>query len=401
MSQTTVIAPPQPGWHAPESITVASVPSGHVYVRHLLDPDPCVDSGATTYLADPRPDRSRSAPTVSPWWPPAMLNPQWIRDHDEFDVMHLQFGFDALAPAELVDVVDAVHDTGRALVYTVHDLRNPHHLGREEHDASLDVLVPSADVVVTLTQGAAAEIHRRWGRRAVVLPHPHVVDLEILAERERQSLISVAEPDAPFVVGLHAKSLRAGMDPATILPALCEAVDRIPGGRLQINGHPDVLRPGGDRFDPRLARALVAAAAALGERLDLRVHDYFDDAQLWTYLSDLDVSVLPYRFGTHSGWLEACRDLGTAIVAPTCGYYADQGPVHSYAMDEYSFNHGSLVDAIDRAYAAGPTVPVSVAQRTAQRRMLAQAHTDLYLRAIDAVGQRVGVGRGGRACASV
>ena len=34
------------------------------------------------------------------------------------------------------------------------------------------------------------------------------------------------------------------------------------------------------------------------------------DDELWDYLQSLDVSVLPYRFGTHSGWLEACHDLG-------------------------------------------------------------------------------------------
>ena len=31
------------------------------------------------------------------------------------------------------------------------------------------------------------------------------------------------------------------------------------------------------------------------------------------------------KFGTHSGLLEACRDLGTAVVAPACGAYGDQG----------------------------------------------------------------------------
>ena len=46
------------------------------------------------------------------------------------------------------------------------------------------------------------------------------------------------------------------------------------------------------------------------------------------------MSVLPYRFGTHSGWLEACVDLGTAVVAPSCGFYAEQQPVHSYRHDE-------------------------------------------------------------------
>ncbi|MGN6613238.1 MAG: PaaI family thioesterase, partial [Angustibacter sp.] len=67
--------------------------------------------------------------------------------------------------------------------------------------------------------------------------------------------------------------------------------------------------------------------------VDLHVHDYFTDEELWAYLQGLDVSVLPYRFGTHSGWLEACHDLGTWVVAPDCGFYAEQRTVLSYAAD--------------------------------------------------------------------
>ena len=62
------------------------------------------------------------------------------------------------------------------------------------------------------------------------------------------------------------------------------------------------------------------------------MHDYFTDDELWDYLSSLDVSVLPYRFGTHSGWLEACFDLGTIVLAPDCGYYAEQRPCVTYAV---------------------------------------------------------------------
>ena len=89
--------------------------------------------------------------------------------------------------------------------------------------------------------------------------------------------------------------------------------------------HSDVMDRGGARHDPEL----VDGCARRGRRRAARlvVHDFFTDAQLWAYLRDeIDVSVLPYRFGTHSGWLEACHDLGTAVVAPNCGYYREQRP---------------------------------------------------------------------------
>ena len=89
---------------------------------------------------------------------------------------------------------------------TVHDLRNPHHHERDLHDAQLGVLVEAADAVLTLTPGAAAEIAERWGREALVVPHPHVVD--------GAAALRVRGPAHDgFVIGVHAKSLRAGMDP--------------------------------------------------------------------------------------------------------------------------------------------------------------------------------------------
>jgi hypothetical protein len=270
-------------------------------------------------------------------------------------------------------VVDAVHSRGRAFVYTAHDLRNPHHATSGLHEAQLTVLVEQADAVLTLTPGAAAEIERRWGREVTVLPHPHVVDFETMAR-----VADAPGPDSasPFRVGLHVKSLRASMDPLAILPTLVRTVRDLPNAVLQVNGHRDVLEPEGARPHAELG-AYLRTAESNGD-LELHVHDFMSDAELWDYLASLDVSVLPYRFGTHSGWLEACRDLGTAVVAPTCGFFDEQGPVHSYQLDEHRFAPDSLSRALWDAYEAGPLRPVSVEERRRQREVIAEAHRSLY-----------------------
>ncbi|WP_368498702.1 glycosyltransferase family 1 protein [Herbiconiux sp. A18JL235] len=381
--------------HAPrrETIRVASVPSGHVYVRHLspVDGGPGEPETATARetapvhrLPDPHPDDPRRS-AVERWWPPAMLQAEWVHEHaDEFDVFHLQFGFDARTPDELRELTEALRLHRKPFVYTVHDLRNPHHPDRREHDAQLDVLIPAADALITLTSGAAAEIERRWGRHATVLPHPHVVDLETMRERQAGRL----NPDAPASpspspgrlrpvrVGVHVKSLRASMNPGPVIEALVEALDGIPGAVLQVDGHSDVLDAAGSRFDPELA-GLLRRREEEGA-LELHVHDFFTDDELWAYLDSLDVSVLPYRFGTHSGWLEACRDLGTAVVAPDCGYYADQGPVHSYHHDESGLDEQSLARAVRAAASAPPPQPASPDARARQRDNVASAHLALY-----------------------
>jgi glycosyltransferase involved in cell wall biosynthesis len=346
------------------AITVASVPASHVYVRHIAAERP----DGVRRLPDPDP-LAPGRSTEQVWWPPVMLRPAWAAEHD-FDVFHVQFGFDAWEPSDLARLVDTLHQRDRALVHTVHDLRNPHHADRSLHDAQLDVLVPAADAVITLTPGAAREISRRWGRTATVLPHPHVVELSRLGRGT-----SPARGSA-FRVGLHVKSLRASMEPLRLLPDLVQAVRDLPNAVLQVNGHRDVLDPDGDRRAAQLASYLERGAAR-GD-LELRVHDFLPDGELWSYLESLDVSVLPYRFGTHSGWLEACRDLGTAVVAPSCGYYADQGPVHSYLHDEEQYDGDSLQKAIHDAWAAGPVAPLRVEMRRAQRARVARAHREIY-----------------------
>jgi len=301
-----------------------------------------------------------------------MLDPEWAASAD-FDLFHLHFGFDACDPARLRELVEVLRARRAPFVYTVHDLRNPHHRDRAAHDAQLDVLVPAADALVTLTRGAADEIARRWGREALVVPHPHVVDLPTMArmQRERET-----RTGAPFRVGLHVKSLRASMDPLVLLPTLVETVNALPDAVLQVNAHRDVLDDDGARRDAALATYLREQADR--GHLDLRVHDYLSDEDLWAYLGSLDVSVLPYRFGTHSGWLEACRDLGTTVVAPTCGYFADQGPVLTYGHDERGFDPASLEAALREAWTSRPRYGASVAERRAQRAEVAAAHDALY-----------------------
>ena len=70
-----------------------------------------------TRLADPDPVTPERS-TEQVWWPPVMLQPDWVRDHD-FDVFHIQFGFDAWDPAELDRLVQMLRERGRPLVYRV------------------------------------------------------------------------------------------------------------------------------------------------------------------------------------------------------------------------------------------------------------------------------------------
>ncbi|WP_143219027.1 glycosyltransferase family protein [Actinokineospora bangkokensis] len=350
-------------------LRVASVPGDHPYVHHL---SPATGGGSVRRLADV------PVPGAAPgqWWPPGMLRPEWVLAHaDDFDVLHVHFGFDDSSPEGLAALVAALRSVRRPLVMTVHDLHNPHFTDQRAHSAALDVLVPAAAAVMTLTPGAAAEIASRWGRAAVVVPHPHVVPVPWLDKPRRAH--------SGFVVGVHAKSLRANSDPLGVVEQLRGAARDLPGVTIRVDAHDD---PQG--------RAVARALA--GQDVDLRVHPRFSDDELWEYLSALDVSVLPYRFGTHSGWLEACYDLGTTALVPSCGHYAQQAPCLVYRWDAAPGDADSVRSALRSAWESPPRWRATAADRLRQRDIVAATHERVYRDVIASTGAVLGLaGRAG------
>lgn len=346
-------------------IRVASIPSGHPYVAHLSDvarPDDVVR------LDDPPPAVEDPAPDQ--WWPPAMLEPGWVTEHrDEFDLVHLHFGFDASTPADLDRWILELATSRCPLVFTVHDLVNPHFSDQTDHLSKLDRLIPAAQALLTLTPGAAAEIERRWNRTATVVPHPHIVPRQQLSNPARGGRTA----GRPFLIGVNAKNLRANLDPLPVLAALAGALDDLPPTVVRVDLHPEVLnRTDGDAVP--LRRWLDERAS--DPRWRIEVHPRLSDDDLFAYLGSLDLAVLPYRFGTHSGWLEACVDLGTRVLVPDVGYYAEQHGHPAFhrredgSIDQPGFTHALLTAIL------GP--PVATVDRVAQRQSIADAHGRVY-----------------------
>ncbi len=353
-------------------LRVASVPASHIYVRHLADPE---NDDGVFRLPDPVPADGQKVP--GGWWPPVMLEPGWVTDHrDEFDVFHVHFGFDAITTDDLRAVVDELERHHKPLIYTVHDLRNPHHGEPDAHGKQQDVLVGAADALITLTPGAARTVVERWERTAEVLPHPHVLDKARIQRPRRRQF--------PFVVAVHAKSVRANMDVLPVMDALVPLVEALPDAVLRLDVHDEIFESTSHWYAPELGARLVDYERY--DHVEVRVHPYFTDDELWDYLSSVSASVLPYRFGTHSGWLEACFDLGTAAVVPTCGFYSEQRPCEVFGFTEESFDPDSLRLAVRTQYdrwAAGLEAPrAGWAERHTERIEIARAHREIYQAAL-------------------
>jgi len=356
-------------WTGP--IRVASIPANHPYVRHLAAPD---GEGRVVRLPDPAPDVPDPLP--GQWWPPVMLDTGWVAaQHREFDLAHLHFGFDAATPAELTSWTAELARHGRPLIFTVHDLTNPHFVDQTRHEAHLDVLIPAADELITLTTSAAALIEQRWGRRASVIPHPHVVPLQNLHPEPRAAA-------GDLVIGMHAKSLRANVDPLPVLRALDAVTKQHARTVIQLNVHPDVLQRSDERA-AGLREWLSGRESDGGWRIE--VHPMFTDDELWRYLRSIDVYVLPYRFGTHSGWLEACVDVGTGVLVPDIGCYADQHGHPSFGRSGDWVDRAGLTELVGRLHADRSAATPPPPDRAAQRRWIAAEHERIYLRALDRV----------------
>ena len=191
---------------------------------------PVVDTGCAGYLIPSRPTDGRSPAGGGR---PLMLEPGWVTDnHDRFDVFHVHFGFDAVAPDDLGKVTDELKLHDKPLVYTVHDLRNPHHIEPTAHDeAARRSRRRRAHADYADTGCGPADFSSLGSTMRVVLPHPHVLE---------SARIDGLGPANPFVVAVHAKSVRANMDLPPVLdalvPVVAEATRAVLAGRRARRG---------------------------------------------------------------------------------------------------------------------------------------------------------------------
>ena len=316
------------------TVSVAHLPSSHPYVDHL------------------RPDGHDDAVAIV--------------DVDVFDVdalegrvdvVHVHFGFEHLDRRQLAAWCRELRRGRIGLVYTAHDLDNPHLVDQRAHHAAVAELARAADLVVTLTPWAARELRRRTDTASVVVPHPHVVPAEAL---RRPS----AEPRHGVYV--HAATLRPNLD-LDLLERVAGPAARLDGARIHVR------RSHLDAAPPAVRRQLRRLAAHDGVTLDIGPR--LDDDELWTRIGSSRVLLLPYRWGSHSGLLEAARDLGTPVVAPARGGFGDQGAT--------TYDGAA---SCRRALAAA-TAPVPTPDRAVERQYIASTHLWWYHRVAGRVGR--------------
>jgi beta-1,4-mannosyltransferase len=326
---------------------VLSYPPRHPYVDRL-------DGAAATLV-----HRDEQWPLL-----PSFYDPEWVAAHASgWDLAHLHFTWEQHPLDQVEAVLEAHQAAGRPVVWTVHDLRNPHTSTQREDDAYLAVLAARADAVTTLTPGAASDVSRRFARDAVVLPHGPLLEHHDAARyRERP------RPEGPTRVLLHARSLRRNLDVAAVLDAAARAVACGVEVQLVVSVHDDAS----------VRRAVERLLGDHRSGIEVVRHAPWTHPELCAAIADADALVLPYRWGTHSGLVELAADVGTPVIAAAVGFLAEQLPVRSVAAPGGELDVGQLADALRDAAAGDLPAPPSLAERDAARERFLAGHRDLY-----------------------
>lgn len=265
------------------------------------------------------------------WWPHPAYSAQYWREATELpDVVHAHFGFEHVTPDELQETVDAIKARGMPLVVTVHDLDNPHLEDQTDHHARLRILVDAADEVLTLTDCAAGAL---GGSAVGVVKHP--------------ALAAPVDVERAPRAAVFLKSMRTNVvaDPQFY----GDIAVRVP---LDIYAHQPL------------------------DGIDAHVHPPMSDAELHAAVARAAVCILPYTRGTHSGWLEMCRDLGTSVVVPDFGCYADQVDTPE-AVRVYPAGDGVAAGEVAAELIAQGPVPYA-GDRAAQLAQVRAAHAQIY-----------------------
>lgn len=320
----------------PDPIRVATIPGSGPYVDAVLPPG-VVRVGA--------------AAGPGPW-----LDARYLAEHaHQVDVSHLHTGSAQVTPAAGQCWSETVRRSGLPLVVTVHRVRDAGSMrpgaAGEAEDAHLEAVLATAEVVLTLTAGAADAIADRFGRTAIVVAHPTVArpDPELGAERG--------------LVGLRLRGVPLPDQDALVRAALSGAVSG--GGRLRV-----LVEAGSD-----VSRSV--RERAVDHEVEIVVHRAEERA---AQLQQLHVAVLPEPSGLHSRHLEVCRDVGTRVVAPRRGWLHGQwAEVVCYDTDELGrLDPVSLTGAVAAALTRPLLLPADRTWRAEQLAAVRRVHADVY-----------------------
>lgn len=301
-----------------------------------------------------------------------------------FDLLHLQ-SLELTRLDAIERVLQRCELENKGVIFTLHDIGPLFPDPAGDFPLRIKVACRVARRVITLTNAAATEVERRFGvapEKVVVVPHGPVLAVS------HDLWQKPAPRNAVFTIGMFGgvRPNRTFLTPA--VNALHGLDQREVCVRLLTRGlNPIELAPTSEGFQ-------LSVLAAADPRLSLELRPFPSDDEVAEFVQSLDLLVLPYLHGTHSGQLELALDLRTPVVAPRLGCYHAQWELHaSYVpepfwfscapADPYSYG-GPLLGALRAAHAEWregrlrPEGAVFRAIRALEHEEILRAHGEIY-----------------------
>lgn len=297
---------------------------------------------------------------------------------DWFDVLHLHT-VELASRQDILAVADRVKRDAKHLVITVHDMRPNIESDSIEFAEKLRLALAAADRAVTLTEAARRDLLAAGltSSPCEVVPHGPAFPNTVLQA-------------TPCGVGYGLAAFGA-LRPNRDFLRLVEAWRQLPR-RSRPPLH--LLLRGVTATDERREAAVLAALRETAEHhgdltLDVRP-DFVEPQVLAEWLRQSNLLVLPYRHVTHSGQLEAARDMGLSLLAPevptlqsqfpggaqAAGYPVTWFPVED--LDDPVNFAAHIATAAKKTEAPKEVVAMFRSFREREHQRIVECHTRLY-----------------------
>jgi glycosyltransferase involved in cell wall biosynthesis len=318
----------------------------------------------------------------------------WIESQaslEFFDILHVQ-SLELTSLMSIEKALERCQAERKGIVITIHELEPLFPDERKDFADRVRLACRFASGIVTLTKRAGEEIAARFGvdpSRIEIVPHGAVLPLS-------HSLWNAkVRKNWRFTMGMF-----GGFRPnRSFLTAAINALYGLDSADVSVQILSRGLNP--IEVGPTTEAWQVASLASSDKRLALRLLPFPSDDEIANFVHSLDVLVLPYLFGTHSGQLELAMDMGVPAIVPDIGCDAEQWRLHAGSVAEpywfkydprepYSFG-APLLEAMRFAHAnwlqrRGRVLDRSafLAVRRGEQDKIVNAHRTLYARSIPA-----------------
>jgi len=244
---------------------------------------------------------------------------EWLvsqKTFDFFDLLHIH-SVELTSLETLQLALERCQSERKGIILTVHDTKPNFSQDLAMYNLALKTCVEAGARIVTLTKSAAKEIVKNLevaSSDIAVIPHGAVLSIDDHRWYTRRR----TQNSSTCILGMYG-GFRPNRDFLTPVVNIAFGMPELDVKLILLTR---AISPIELRQNEEMRRSIDIAISS--NRINLRVYPFPSDEQIAQFLLDVSILIMPYRWGTHSGQLEAAFDLGVVPVISDVGYYYEQ-----------------------------------------------------------------------------